>query len=124
MIVQLAKMSAMRDLRREHRLTARSLPELIGWIEEALLRHRLKHFKFRGRKLSGEAVVNAALLHFLSQSEDEQAAILKDQLVRLEQMLDVPESEPLEAARWLSPRDTTQATERAARKPKRGGSEK
>lgn len=125
MILQLGKMCGMRDLRREHRLTARSLPELIRWVEETLSRYgSSRRVTFRGRKLSLEAIVNASLLHLMSLPEDEQERVLGASIARLEGMLDVPESEPLEAAQWLRPRDTTQATERASKKPKRGESEK
>lgn len=121
-MLQLAKMCGMRDLRREHRLTARSLPELIAWVEQALSRYgSSRRVTFRGRKLSIEAIVNASLLHMLSLPDDEQERILGESIGKLEKMLDIPEAQPLEAAQWLRPRDTTQATERASKRPKRGG---
>lgn len=121
-MLQIAKMLGMRDLRREHRLTARSLPELIRWVEETLSRYgSSRKVTFRGRKLSLEAIVKASLLHLMSLPEDEQERVLGASIAKLEGMLEVPEAEPLEAATWLRPRDTTQATERASKRPKRGG---
>ena len=122
--MQLAKMCGMRDLRREHRLTARSLPELIRWVEETLSRYgSSRKVTFRGRKLSLEAIVNASLLHLMSLPEDEQERVLGASIAKLEGMLEVPEAEPLEAATWLRPRDVSEAMERKLKRPKRGGSE-
>lgn len=123
-MMQLAKMCGMRDLRREHRLTARSLPELIRWVEETLSRYgSSRKVTFRGRKLSLEAIVNASLLHLMSLPEDEQERVLGASIAKLEGMLEVPEAEPLEAATWLRPRDVSEAMERKLKRPKRGGSE-
>ena len=123
-MMQLAKMCGMRDLRREHRLTARSVPELSRWVEETLSRYgSSRKVTFRGRKLSLEAIVNASLLHLMSLPEDEQERVLGASIAKLEGMLEVPEAEPLEAATWLRPRDVSEAMERKLKRPKRGGSE-
>lgn len=121
----IGRMFGMRDLRREHRLTARSLPELIRWVEETLSRYgSSRKVTFRGRKLSLEAIVNASLLHLMSLPEVEQERVLNESIGKLERMLDIPEEQPLEAAQWLQPRDTTQAFEQDIQGRKRPGPKK
>jgi len=85
---EIATIRLMRDLQREYRITARSIPEVIGPMERALARYgESRRVKFRGRKLSNEAFINAAILHMLDLSESEQEAALSSSLARLEAIL-------------------------------------
>lgn len=78
----------MDELRREHRITARSLPEIVGGMEQALARlGAARRVLFRGRKLSNEAFINAALLHLVRLPDDEQERVLREALAEIEGML-------------------------------------
>ncbi len=78
----------MRDLERQFRITARSIPDVIGSMERTVSRYgESRRVTFRGRKLSNEAFVNAALIYLLDLEPARQEAALKDGLNRLETML-------------------------------------
>jgi hypothetical protein len=79
-------MNAMRNLTTTHRLQALSVPEVTDRLEDLL--HRVgRTLKFRGHKLRPGHVLNAVVLHFLSQSEEEQDRALAGSLSRLEAIL-------------------------------------
>jgi hypothetical protein len=78
----------MRDLDRDQRISARSIPEIIGAMERALSRYgESRRVKFRSRKLSNEAFINAALLHVLELPAEEQERVLGAAIKRLEAIL-------------------------------------
>jgi hypothetical protein len=86
------RIAGMRDLDRQYRITARSVPEVVGPMEQALSRYGMsRRTTFRGRKLSNEAFINAALLHLLNLAPDEQERALGVALGQLEQILSLPD---------------------------------
>lgn len=87
-MICVARMSGMRDLERLHRIVARSIPEVVGAMERTVTRHgESRAIRFRGRKLSAEAFINAALLHLLDLPEAEQDRALSTAIGRLESIL-------------------------------------
>ena len=73
----------------EYKLPNRSIPE----VQERFLHTLVKHqgsgkTSFRGRKLSGEVLVNAVMLRFLDLTVADQAKILAVYVPRFEVMLD------------------------------------
>jgi hypothetical protein len=114
-------MLTMRDLERQYRITARSIPEVIGPMEQALSRIGMsRSVTFRGRKLSNEAFINAALLHLLSLEPDEQEQILTDTLGRLESILDEENDGPRSISGTPSHPETGEPLKRTGRKRKSG----
>lgn len=96
-MIRAATMPLMRDLQRQHRITARSVPEVIGPMERALSFYgESRSITFRGRKLSNEAFINAAILHMVSLPEAEQERALAAALGRLEAILVDDGEAPLE----------------------------
>lgn len=78
----------MRDLERLSRITARSIPEVIGEMERAVSRYgESRRVEFRARKLSNEAFVNAALIHLLEMEPEDQGRVLTESLAHLEAIL-------------------------------------
>jgi hypothetical protein len=81
-------MVGMRELSRQDRITARSLPELVEAIENAISAYgRSKAVRFRGRKLSREGFVNAAILALLELPAVDQERALARAVARLEAIL-------------------------------------
>jgi hypothetical protein len=81
-------MVGMRELSRQDRITARSLPELVEAIENAISAYgRSKAVRFRGRKLSREGFVNAAILALLELPAADQERALARAVARLEAIL-------------------------------------
>lgn len=80
-------MSVMRNLTTTHRLQALSVPEITDEFERLALEYA-RGLKFRGGKLRQGHVLNAAVLHFLSLPEAERGRIVRENLARLEALLD------------------------------------
>lgn len=96
-----ATMATMRELMREHRITARSIPEVTGEMEAQISRYGgSRRVKFRGRKLSNEAFINAAILHVLRLPPEAQELAIAGAVAELESILsDAPGPEVRAAAK-------------------------
>lgn len=82
-------MIGMAELSKYHRLSAFSHPTIITMRDEAVSRNaNEKGVKFRGRKLSDQAFVNAAVLALCALEPDEQVRVLNVQLERLAAILE------------------------------------
>lgn len=81
-------MNAMKDLTYTYKLPSRSIASIHERFNVALARHQSGTTKFRGRKLTGEALMNAAMLRFLELSTEEQARVLAAYVPRFEAMLE------------------------------------
>jgi len=122
----------MRDLQRQYRITGRSIPEVIGPMERALSFYgESRDVTFRGRKLSNEAFVNAAIIHLLALPAPAQRLALKAALTQLEAILEGrPEPLANPPGHEGQPQITVDAQDRlegarkpkgSPRQPKRGG---
>lgn len=82
-------MDLMEDLSYEYKLPGRSISTVHARFGHALTRHQSSgKIKFRGRKLSAEAVVNAVVLRFLDLSFQDQARVLAAYVPKFEQMME------------------------------------
>jgi hypothetical protein len=85
----LGKMIGMAELSKYHRLSAFSHPSIIKMRDEAVSRNaNERDVRFRGRKLSDQAFVNAAVMALCDMSPEEQVRVLNVQLGRLAAILE------------------------------------
>jgi hypothetical protein len=95
-----ATIGPMRDLDRQYRITARSIPEIIGPMERALSHFgESRSVLFRGRKLSNEAFINAAILGLIEMEPDQLEAVIAALIGRLEGILAESDEERARAAK-------------------------
>lgn len=81
-------MPLMRDLEFEHRLNARSVLEVIQEKDRVVsMVANKRKVKFRGRKFSDEAFINAAVMALCALPADQVERVLLDQMERLEAIL-------------------------------------
>jgi hypothetical protein len=81
----------MRNLMKEFRLSARSIPEITEALDQARSRYGgSRTLLFRGRKLSVEAIINAALLRILVMEPEQQEQELREAIAHLERLLEKP----------------------------------
>ena len=84
-----------RDFSQEYRLTSRSLPEICEMVKHVVARIGMsKRIRFRGRRLTNEAFINAAALYLSEMDRDQQEAILMAYVARIEAMMSKPEVPP------------------------------
>jgi hypothetical protein len=91
-------MVGMRKLSYEYKIPGRSIAEVYDRFNQALLHHQKPgRVKFCGRKLSAEALTNAAALFFLDLSMDQQEEVLSRYVPQFEMMLSETDEERAEA---------------------------
>ncbi len=82
------KSASRRDFSQEYRLTSRSLPEICDGLKLLVARMgAARRVGFRGRKLTNEAAINAAVLYLCDLPPEAQEAILGRYVARLEAMM-------------------------------------
>lgn len=73
----------MAKLSYEYKLPGRSVPEVHGRFEDALLAfQRVRDLKYGNRKITAEAFTNAVMMHFLDMGRDAQEAVLREYVPR------------------------------------------
>jgi hypothetical protein len=81
-------MIAMLKLSTHYVLPARTAPKILEAFKLLLWKHQTKRkIRFRGRALTGEAVLSAIVLRFLDLSESDQERVLAEYVPRFEAML-------------------------------------
>lgn len=87
-------MLCMRKLSENYKIPGRSLPEITARFEASLSRQKnvVKRFLFKNKKVSGEVLTNAIVLHFLSLDDREQDEILNRHVAELGMLLGVDDS--------------------------------
>lgn len=86
------KMCGMRDLNDKFKLSVRSIGEVMEAVAKLVARYKTtQRVLWRGKTLTREALVNAAILHLEGLPQDQQEKALAAALSRLEKIL---QSEP------------------------------
>lgn len=96
-------MGVMRELSDDFKLSVRSVAEVFAVLNDLDTRFgRSKRVKFRGKRMTREALVNAAVLHLGSLPAQEQEVALAGSVARLEAHLAETDGERAEAGRKFS----------------------
>lgn len=76
-----------RSLSFDFKLSARTAPELYEAFNRLVLKLEAEGVKFRGRKVSVEATLNAVLIDFFGKSDEERERLVRQNVPRFEQIL-------------------------------------
>lgn len=85
-------MFGMSELSDEYKFPKRSIAEVKERFDDALLAHQKgRKIRFRDRNMTGEAFINAVVMHFLDLGFEGQRKILEEYVPRFEGLLGRPE---------------------------------
>jgi hypothetical protein len=76
--------AAMSDLSQSDKLSSRSLPSIVNALDALTTQLRAEGWKYRGSRVTKEAVHNTAVLYFLSLPLEQQRVILAERIAQLE----------------------------------------